>query len=297
MRVLLTLDTRTIDMTAAGINRTDGDFALAWIGNYGKGCVFYSAFCHFPLSFQAPAMRTMLMKALLWLTGEIDADATPRSGPSAPAPAIAAGGVRTVSGGGDAFAPGALVTIAGDRLTSGSSLNAGSAPLPVRLAGTHVAVNGIPAPLFSVTPGQVLAQLPAALAPGQDALLTVSSVNRASDAFPLRIETAAPAIIAGAKSGGVAVLYVAGLGATQPVVPDGSAAPSTPFTLTIAQPSVRIGGKPAAVAFSGLVPGFVALYQVNAVIPADASPNADGQLEIAIDAGGRASNTFLLPAR
>src|SRR6184192_509567 len=31
VRVLLTLDTRSVDMNAAGINRTDRDFPLAWI--------------------------------------------------------------------------------------------------------------------------------------------------------------------------------------------------------------------------------------------------------------------------
>jgi hypothetical protein len=39
VRVLLTLDTQSVNMTAAGINRTDGDFALA-DSNYGKGRVF-----------------------------------------------------------------------------------------------------------------------------------------------------------------------------------------------------------------------------------------------------------------
>jgi type 1 glutamine amidotransferase len=99
VRVLLTLDTRSVNMSAPGINRADGDFALAWIRNYGKGRVFYSAFGHFPDSFRLPPVRTMLLKALLWLTGEIDADATPRSGPSAPAPVVAKDGVRDLSGG------------------------------------------------------------------------------------------------------------------------------------------------------------------------------------------------------
>jgi uncharacterized protein len=85
VRVLLTLDTRSVDMSAPGINRTDGDFALAWIRNYGKGRVFYSAFGHFPESFRLPPIRTMLLQALLWLTGEIDVDAAPRSGPPAAA--------------------------------------------------------------------------------------------------------------------------------------------------------------------------------------------------------------------
>jgi type 1 glutamine amidotransferase len=40
VRVLLALDTRSVDMTAPGINRTDGDFPLAWMRTYGKGRVF-----------------------------------------------------------------------------------------------------------------------------------------------------------------------------------------------------------------------------------------------------------------
>src|SRR5258708_7790767 len=134
VRVLLTLDTSSVDMTAAGIKRTDGDFALAWIRNYGKGRVFYSAFGHFPESFQLSPIRNMLLKALLWLTGEVDADATPRSGPSAPPPSVAADGVRDLSGGTSALAPGDIVAIAGDRLTTGSHLEAGATPPPSRLA-------------------------------------------------------------------------------------------------------------------------------------------------------------------
>jgi hypothetical protein len=95
VRVLLTLDTRGVDLGAAGVNSTDGDFALSWIRNYGKGRVFYSAFGHFPENFTLPVMRTMLMNARLWLTGQIEADATPRSGPGAAAPALAASGVSS----------------------------------------------------------------------------------------------------------------------------------------------------------------------------------------------------------
>src|SRR5205814_1488725 len=134
VRVLLTLDTRSVDMNAAGINRTDGDFPLAWIRTYGKGSVFYSAFGHFPDSFQLPTIRTMQLTALLWLTDEIDADPAPRSGPSAAPPSIAPNGVRDLSGAADAFAPGGIVAIMGDRLTSGSSFDAAAVPLPPRLA-------------------------------------------------------------------------------------------------------------------------------------------------------------------
>lgn len=298
VRVLLTLDTNSVNMTAPGINRTDNDFALAWIRKYGNGRVFYSAFGHFPESFTSPPLRTMLMKGLLWLTGQLDVDATPRSGPGAPAPAITPDGVHTLGGANDAFAPGALISIVGDRLTSGSSVAAQSVPLPVRLAGTHLEVNGISGPLFSVAPGQVLAQLPASLTPGQNAALTISSVNRAGDPFPLRIETAAPAIVAATRAdGNIAVLYVVGLGVTQPTVAEGTAAPVSPLAQTVVRPVVRIGGRDASVLFSGLAPALVGVYQVNAAIPEDAAAGEDGQLEVRIEAGGRTSNISRLPAR
>ena len=79
VRVLLSLDTASVDLNAEGVNRTDGDFVLAWMRTYGQGRVFYSAFGHFDDSFQQPLMREMLRNALLWLTGEIDIDATPQA--------------------------------------------------------------------------------------------------------------------------------------------------------------------------------------------------------------------------
>ncbi len=288
VRVLLTLDTRSVDMTAAGINRTDGDFALAWIRSFGKGRVFYSAFGHFPESFQSPPLRTMLLKALLWLTGEIDAEAAPRSGSSAPAPSVDPDGVRDLSGISDAFAPGGIVSVGGDKLTSGSHFEAAAAPLPLRLAGTHVEVNGIPAPLFSARPDRLLVQLPAALVPGQPASLTVSSVNRQSAPVPLSIVLASPAIFAAVRSEGALVLYMTGLGATVPEVAEGVAAPASPLSRTAAQPAVLAGGQGAPVFFSGMAPGLIGVYQVNAILPA----GVPSRFEVVVEAGGRTSVPF-----
>lgn len=288
VRVLLTLDTRSVDMGAPGINRSDGDFALAWMRNYGQGRVFYSAFGHFPESFQREPVRTMLSKALLWIAGELEADATPRSGPSAPAPAVAPGGVRDLAGAGEAFAPGGVVVITGERLTSGSSLEAAGAPLPPRLAGTHVEVDGLPAPLFSVAPGRLLVQLPTGLVPGRPATLTVSSVNRTGAAVPLNIVPASPAILAAVRMQDALVLYATGLGAAVPAVAAGAAAPAAPLSRTETQPAVRAGGQPAAVFFSGPAPGLVGVYQVNAMLPAGTA----GEFEVVLEAGGRASPAF-----
>lgn len=50
----------------------------------------------------------------------------------------------------------------------------------------------------------------------------------------------------------------------------GAATPASPTYATQATPIVTIGGVPATVSFSGLTPGFVGLWQLNVVIPANA---------------------------
>ena len=54
VRVLMTLDTHSADIRATGVNRTDGDFALAWTREYGRGRVFYNALGHFDDTWRDP---------------------------------------------------------------------------------------------------------------------------------------------------------------------------------------------------------------------------------------------------
>jgi len=53
-----------------------------------------------------------------------------------------------------------------------------------------------------------------------------------------------------------------------------------------------IGGAPATVMFSGLVPGYVGLYQVNAQVPTGAAKGPAVPVEISI--GGAMSNSVTL---
>jgi uncharacterized protein (TIGR03437 family) len=62
-----------------------------------------------------------------------------------------------------------------------------------------------------------------------------------------------------------------------------------PLARTLSRPVLRIGGQTAQVDFSGLVPGYAGLYQVNAFIPAQGE-----KLEIVLEAGGLVSNTIVL---
>ena len=78
VRVLMSLDTTSVDMTKPNIHRTDGDFALAWARNYGKGRVFACSLGHEQAVYDRPEMRTMYREAVKWAMGMTDADVTPR---------------------------------------------------------------------------------------------------------------------------------------------------------------------------------------------------------------------------
>jgi len=56
-----------------------------------------------------------------------------------------------------------------------------------------------------------------------------------------------------------------------------------PFAFTQTAPSLTIGDRPASVLFSGLAPGLVGLYQVNAIVPPDAT---SGFQPVSISVGG-----------
>ena len=62
-------------------------------------------------------------------------------------------------------------------------------------------------------------------------------------------------------------IYATGLGAIDNNLLLGAAAPSDPPDSMTATPAVRLADTPLAVTFSGLAPGFVGLYQINAVAP------------------------------
>jgi uncharacterized protein (TIGR03437 family) len=62
-------------------------------------------------------------------------------------------------------------------------------------------------------------------------------------------------------------IYATGLGELNEGISTGAPAPRDRLVRTPELPRVRIGGRDAEVQFSGLAPGWVALYQVNAILP------------------------------
>ena len=192
------------------------------------------------------------------------------------------------------IAPGELFTIYGQNLGSVTAI-ANSVPLPTNVGATQVTIGNQPAPLLYVGALQINAQVPYNVPVNVQYQATVQSFNASSVPFSVVIAAAQPGVFtlnqtgigqgvivksdgvtlaqdaSPARIGETVVIYCTGLGAVAPAVAAGTAAPSSPLARTVYPVSVSIGGQPAAVSFSGLTPGFVGLYQVNAVVPAGIS--------------------------
>lgn len=82
VRVLMRLDPASVDQKAKGVKRTDGDFAVSWVRDYGAGRVFVSTLGHTNEAWEHPQVRKMWLEAAKWvmkLTPK--GDATPRPMP------------------------------------------------------------------------------------------------------------------------------------------------------------------------------------------------------------------------
>jgi uncharacterized protein (TIGR03437 family) len=74
--------------------------------------------------------------------------------------------------------------------------------------------------------------------------------------------------------------------------PTGQPAPANPLAQTTTNPIVTIGGVPAMVSFSGMAPGYVGLYQVNALVPEGSAVGS--AVPVTISIGGATSNTVTI---
>ena len=209
-------------------------------------------------------------------------------------------------------AAGSYVAIFGANLATVTA-QAQNVPLPTTLGNTSVTFNGIPAPLYFVSSGQINAQVPFNVPAGNASIqvtqgtagsvlgtVTISGVS--PGIFVLDPTTNAGAFFHGSTFGEITSsspahtnevisIYATGLGALTTPVTAGTAGPSTPLAYTVGTPTVTIGGMQAVVSFSGLAPGLVGLYQLNVTVPAGVPAGA--QL-LQIDIGGVLSNTATL---
>jgi type 1 glutamine amidotransferase len=82
VRVLMSLDTKTVDLKDKRVKRTDNDFGVAWVRNYGKGRVFYCSLGHRNEVWARPDMQKMWTEAVKWAVGMTQGNATPQPKPT-----------------------------------------------------------------------------------------------------------------------------------------------------------------------------------------------------------------------
>jgi uncharacterized protein (TIGR03437 family) len=205
------------------------------------------------------------------------------------------------------LAPGGLFTLFG-KFLSAATAEAASSPLPTRLGGAEVIINGVKAPLLYVSPNQINGQVPAELAAGPGGIIVRTGLGQTSS-IPVTLGSAAPEffLIDGqvlalnpdgtinspgnpAPQGSFLSAFLTGQGSVTPPVSSGRAAPLVPLSRVIAVSSAKIGGQDATVFFLGLAPGFVGLAQVNIEIPAGVTGTVS--LEITIDGTAQASGVI-----
>jgi type 1 glutamine amidotransferase len=82
VRVLLRLDSGRVDLSRKGVHRKDGDFAVIWARNYGKGRVLYNGLGHRREVWERPDIQKMWVEMVEWSMGLIPGDTTPRPVPA-----------------------------------------------------------------------------------------------------------------------------------------------------------------------------------------------------------------------
>jgi len=200
------------------------------------------------------------------------------------------------------LAPGSVAAIFGSNLTSQATINTATS-LPEMLGGTAVHIDGIPAPIYAVTPGQVNIQIPWGLGGVSPTSLQITVDGVDSKPVPIQLADTAPYLFVSTngqgivsrqlpvKAGSPLTFYGTGLGPVhhQPLSGE-PALDSTSSTLNAA--AVSIGGIPAEVVFSGLLPKVVGVYEVRIKIPQALAfgPSIPVKLSIA----GLDSNTVLI---
>jgi uncharacterized protein (TIGR03437 family) len=197
-----------------------------------------------------------------------------------------------------AVSPGAIATIYGSNLSTGSSRTA-AFPWPEILDGVRVLVNGRPSPVLYVSGGQVNFLAPPDLPQGTAGVVVATGAG-SSAPIPMTVRPTAPGIFFDTNSGHGAILnagtaattfarpaarggtieiYCTGLGPVRDARPG--------VRETVMQPDVRVDDIAASVLYSGLAPGYLGLYQVNITVPAALAP---GIHQLSIGVNGVRSN-------
>jgi uncharacterized protein (TIGR03437 family) len=183
-------------------------------------------------------------------------------------------------------APGEFITIFGTNLAPSAQSNSA---FPTQINGVQVLINGNPVPIYTVTPTQISALVPFVTGSAVAAIQVVNN-GATSNTVTEFLNLTAPGVFtqqssgtgyaaalhadsslvtpnSPAQPGEVVAMFVSGLGTVNPAVADGTPGPTSTLSVATNSITVLVGSAPATVAFAGLAPQLVGLYQINFTVP------------------------------
>jgi uncharacterized protein (TIGR03437 family) len=201
------------------------------------------------------------------------------------------------------YAPGMILTVFGTQLAPVSE-SAPRVPLPAQLGAVSATINGVTAPLYYVSPGQLNVQVPYETAANANATLVVSNNGQTTSAT-FRVAAAAPGIFVNAAGAAVpttsaahgqtATLFITGDGLVSPTLATGAAPAAGTAVANLPAPrqtvTVTVGGVNATIQFKGIPVGLVGVTQINYTVPAQAPT---GSQPVIVTVGGVASSSATL---
>jgi uncharacterized protein (TIGR03437 family) len=176
--------------------------------------------------------------------------------------------------------------------------SAGTIPLPQYLAGFEAWVNGVTAPLYYVSPGQVNIQIPYETEPGNTTLIVGNPYVNVN--YNLKIVPAAPGIFttngftaapfSSAGRGQITTLFITGEGQVSPALATGTTPSSGTQVTRLPKPklpvTITVAGQNATIEFIGIPGGLVGVTQINYEVPAGTPL---GTQPVVVTVGGVAS--------
>jgi uncharacterized protein (TIGR03437 family) len=217
--------------------------------------------------------------------------------------------------------PGSLGSIFGTGITGVNGVvTSGPVPFETNLQGVSVTVNGTNAPIISLInvngQEQINLQVPFSIQPGT-ATVVIDNNGSTATIEDVPILSAQPGIFEftldgmlyaaalhadftvvtpdnPARPGEVILLFVTGLGATDPAVPTNMAGPSSPLAQTVLDPVVNLGGADMEDFGGYYAPTLATAYQINFRVAENA---ASGNLDIYVVIDGVSSQTSKLPVQ
>jgi uncharacterized protein (TIGR03437 family) len=208
------------------------------------------------------------------------------------------------------LAPGTVVALFGANLAT-QALSPGVIPLLNNINGSFVLVGGNQLPLYYASPGQINAEIPVELPLNRPQAVIVANGGAYTLPDNINITAVSPGVAAYASGaviaqhadfslvdgghpahpGEVLIMYLVGMGATNPSTPTGQQT-TGPLEPAVVQPTVMVDGQPALVSFAGLTPGGIGLYQINFQVPTGAR---SGNLNVVVAQGDVVANVTTLP--